>query len=319
MALQISDEQINAMSTEEKQRLAQAIQQELQNRKSMGLQGAGERITQNPIGAMTATLGGALRGLSGQAPPAQTLTQPKVNPLDEIAYRESLIRSRPPKPVVEKPKTAQEKLAEIELSNIQGGTQQPIQQEEVPAGYTKVTEGKDKYGRPITKIVEDKTYRKPEDIIKLEDKEKQKKFATEDVVSNATDMLRTIQEVRSGLKYFGAMGQIPSLPTDYDRKSWEASVNNLLSKNIIAVMNSMKQASKTGATGFGQLNRSELQLIQSASNKLNRGLSPERASELLSQLEKKMKKVVSRQEYTSANVPAENVPVSQDNDPLDIL
>ena len=112
---------------------------------------------------------------------------------------------------------------------------------------------------------------------------------------DAESQLNAIKETKKGIKYFGMMGNVPSqfapstitsLGKDYGpRKEWENNVNKLLSGRIISLMNQMKSASKTGATGFGQLNKSELNLIQNASNVLSKDLPPDVAMKYLNQLE----------------------------------
>lgn len=127
-----------------------------------------------------------------------------------------------------------------------------------------------------------------------------KKSAEQQAMENKNEMLKSdaqaqlnaIQEAKKGRKYFGPLGNVPSIAApsslfgEYGpRKEWENNVNKLLSGRIIDLMNQMKSASKTGATGFGQLNRSELQLIQSASNVLSKDLPPDVAMKYLDQLE----------------------------------
>lgn len=119
---------------------------------------------------------------------------------------------------------------------------------------------------------------------------------------NAQGQLSAIQEAKKGIKYFGAMGNVPSVVApstiltggkEYGpRKEWENNVNKLLSGRIIDLMNQMKQASKTGATGFGQLNKSELQLITNASNVLSKDLPPDIAQKYLNDLEPIYQKMI---------------------------
>lgn len=126
------------------------------------------------------------------------------------------------------------------------------------------------------------------------------------VKEQAQDTIDTIAEVRKGMKYFGFLGKVPSevAPSNiqgeyYERKNWEANIDKLLSGKIITLMNTMKQASKTGATGFGQLNQSELQLLKDASTALNRSLSPEDAKKYIDKIEESAKKVLGTNEKSS--------------------
>lgn len=142
--------------------------------------------------------------------------------------------------------------------------------------------------------------------------------------TSAEDMLRTIETVKKGKKYFGPMGEVPSIVApstilsagkDYgNRAEWEANINNLLSKKVLDIMNEMKRASKTGATGFGQLNRSELQLLKDSSTALNKKLPPEIAEKYLNQIEGLYQRVLKgKGNQISSNSPEQN------DDPMGVL
>lgn len=138
-------------------------------------------------------------------------------------------------------------------------------------------------------------------IQKLEEDKKTKTIATQNFKDSASDMLNTIGEVEKGINNFGALGQVPTInPWDYNRKEWESNVKKLLSEKIINLMNNMKQASKTGATGFGALSQKELSVLQDASTALNRGLSPDQAQKYLNDMKYKLQKILDN------NVTSEN-------------
>lgn len=120
--------------------------------------------------------------------------------------------------------------------------------------------------------------------------QKKQEEASQFVKDSAEDALNTIKEVKNGINYFGFTGGLPSIPGS-PRAKWEANINKLLSKNVIDVMTNMKQASKTGATGFGQLSEKELKVLQDASTALKRNLSPKDATEILNDMEVKLKKI----------------------------
>jgi len=69
-------------------------------------------------------------------------------------------------------------------------------------------------------------------------------------------------------------------------------VDKLKGKLIVDLMNQMKQASKTGATGFGQLSDKERQLLENASTALQKGLSEKDAQRYLNQIKEKAQKVL---------------------------
>lgn len=126
--------------------------------------------------------------------------------------------------------------------------------------------------------------------------------AAEGLKSEAEATLNTIGEVRKGKKYFGPLGGLPTVaaPSTYleneygPRMNWETNVNKLLSKRVVDLMNEMKRVSRTGATGFGQLNRSELQLLQNASTALKRELNSNDAMKYLTEIEAMYKKVLNK-------------------------
>lgn len=125
----------------------------------------------------------------------------------------------------------------------------------------------------------------------LGQKQEQVKFANESVKTAAQDTLNSIKKIKENIDFFGAFGGLPSIPGSA-RARTESEVNRLLSQKVINVMQEMKQASKTGATGFGQLSNKELELLRNASTALKRTLRPEDALEILNQLEQVTKKVL---------------------------
>lgn len=151
------------------------------------------------------------------------------------------------------------------------------------------------YLDPLKKAKLDQLQKKQQEAQQAEDNK------NEMLRSNAEDMLNTVGEVKKGMKYFGAMGNAPTLltPSAYtgeygQRKNWESNVNKLLSGKIIDLMTQMKNASKTGATGFGALSQKELAVLQEASTALNRGLSPDDASRYLNQIETMQRKALGK-------------------------
>lgn len=158
---------------------------------------------------------------------------------------------------------------------------------EVPEGYE--IAGYDQKGQPMIRkikanIAEEKLN------IEQDEKKKAQEEKSQFVKESALDTLKTIGEVEKGIGHFGLTGQLPSIPGT-ERATWEANVNKLLSGKIINLMTQMKEASKTGATGFGQLSEKELKVLQEASTALKRGLSPEAAQAILNDMKIKIKKI----------------------------
>jgi len=111
------------------------------------------------------------------------------------------------------------------------------------------------------------------------------------IKDSASDALNTIGEIEKGIGHFGLFGQLPSIPGT-ERYTWETNINKLLSGKMIDLMTKMKEASKTGATGFGQLSEKEGQILREASTALKRGLTPEKAQEYLNSMKATLQKVM---------------------------
>ena len=168
------------------------------------------------------------------------------------------------------------------------------QNTEIPDGFVRTPDGR---------ILKDPSYQPPmsqKDKFELEQKQRAMENQAQMVKDSAQDVLGTVGEVRKGMKFFGPMGDVPTIlspssliPGEYDkRKNWEVNVNKLLSEKIVNLMAEMKNASRTGATGFGQLSGPELAILQGASTALKKGLSPQDADRYLTQIENMEKRVL---------------------------
>lgn len=134
---------------------------------------------------------------------------------------------------------------------------------------------------------------------KQQEAEMAKINAEKSMRESAQGTIDTIETVKKGKKFFGPFGNMPSLAApsslvgEYGpRKEWENNINNLLSNKVVDVMTSMKRASKTGATGFGQLSNKELDLLKNASTKITRDLTPDVAMQYLDELEGIQRKIL---------------------------
>ncbi len=147
-------------------------------------------------------------------------------------------------------------------------------------------------GQPIIKKIDiDKQ-------IKREATLEQQQNATEYIRSTAQDTLETIGDIEKGIGNFGLTGKIPSIPGT-DRYVWQSNINKLLSGKMIDLMTKMKEASKTGATGFGQLSEKEGQILRDASTALNRGMPSTEAQKILNKMKIPLQKILSKQENSS--------------------
>ena len=116
------------------------------------------------------------------------------------------------------------------------------------------------------------------------------------IMDEAQDALNTIAKAKEGIDkgYFGLYGVVPAIPGT-DKYTWQANIEKLLSGKMIDLMTQMKEASKTGATGFGQLSEKEGQILRNASTALKRGIKPEEAKTILDVMEKATQKIISGQ------------------------
>jgi len=115
----------------------------------------------------------------------------------------------------------------------------------------------------------------------------------------ANQNLGSISAVKKGKEFFGPLGNLPTYaaPSSLvgkwgDRRNWETNLDRLLSGKVIEVMTNMKKASKTGATGFGQLSNKELTLLKEASTALKKDIPEEQALFYLNEMEKIQKKML---------------------------
>jgi hypothetical protein len=142
-----------------------------------------------------------------------------------------------------------------------------------------------------------KVITKPETVTreKFEAEQTEKKIQLEQksqfIKDSAQDALNTIGEVEKGIRNFGLFGNVPKIygTPEY---TWKTNVDKLLSGKMIDLMTQMKEASKTGATGFGQLTEKEGQILREASTALKKGLAPEKAQEYLNNMKAALQKVM---------------------------
>ena len=154
------------------------------------------------------------------------------------------------------------------------------------------------YVPPLNPLQQAQLDKERKSIEQAEDAQKER----EDILrEESEDIAKTITAVKSGSKYFGFAGNLPTaavpstLAEGYGpRREWEANVDKLLSGKVIEVMTNMKKASKTGATGFGQLSNKELALLKEASTALKKDLDPETALKYLNDMERINNKVLNK-------------------------
>mgnify|MGYP001576708637 CR=1 FL=1 len=131
------------------------------------------------------------------------------------------------------------------------------------------------------------------------------------ITDRTKDTLNDIAEIEKGIKgsepggsYFGLRSMVPTIPGT-SRYKWNIYLNKILAGKVVDLMTEMKNASKTGATGFGQLNKDELKVLQDGATALKAGLAPEDAQEILNNMKAVLNKVLSGSGSTDNTFPSE--------------
>ena len=134
------------------------------------------------------------------------------------------------------------------------------------------------------KRAEDKYKIKKSDAVEV----KAKKEAN--LLADSKDRLETVRYLKDNIKEFGVTGTLFALPGT-KKATWLSNFNHLISKETLAIMQGLKDASETGSTGFGQLSEKELALLVSGATKLTRGLPEKDAFKILDGMEKALMKL----------------------------
>jgi len=148
------------------------------------------------------------------------------------------------------------------------------------------------------KTVQEKKF----EIEQRENMEK-KELQSKTVKAKASDMLNTVDRLLSdkNIKQFGFTGPIPSIPGT-GKREWLAELNYLKGNQVLQLMTELKQASRTGATGFGQLSEKELELLGNSANRLSRGLPEESAKRELQRIRGMLEKILNPTTQDSGGV-----------------
>lgn len=119
---------------------------------------------------------------------------------------------------------------------------------------------------------------------------------TQATIDTAQGALNAIKEIEDKINFFGPIeGRIPAM-LNPKKIEWQANVNNLTGRNIVNLMNEMKSQSRTGATGFGQLNRAELKVIEDASMVLKKEMDEKTALKYLNQMKRAFQRIIDREQ-----------------------
>jgi hypothetical protein len=146
-------------------------------------------------------------------------------------------------------------------------------------------------------------------------------MSAQEVISGIDNLLK--EDPKTGRKRFEvAVGPIEgrtsgmALPTKKGEKSFQINqeIATLLAKKALNTITEMKNASRTGATGFGAMNEKELGLIQDDIASLDTRLSDKAFEASLNRIKQRMQKVMSQIDITEQDRLS-----LQQEDPLGIL
>lgn len=161
------------------------------------------------------------------------------------------------------------------------------------------TVGYDQKGNPMIRKIKRNVQGEKFDIEQGEKKQRGEEIASLARETAQSD-LDTITEIEKGMGNFGIQGIIPAFPGT-SKSNWQANIDKLLSSKIIEVMTDMKTASKTGATGFGQLSNKELEVLRQSSTQLKKTLSPQDAKRYLEIRKEKLQKILQSNSQINPN------------------
>lgn len=165
----------------------------------------------------------------------------------------------------------------------------PYGMENIPEGM-EVT-GYDQKGQPMIRKIAPESVAEKKFKVEEEERKTAASKKSELVLNSANDTLKTIAEIEKDAGNFGLLGGFPSIPGT-PRVNWEANIDKLLSGKVLDTIMALKDASKTGATGFGQLNLKELETLQKASTALKRTSSQKDAQRYLNDMKVSMNKII---------------------------
>lgn len=164
--------------------------------------------------------------------------------------------------------------------------------------------------------------RELEEEKKLEKKKAVNAFmSAQEVISGIDNLLK--EDPKTGRKRFEvAVGPVEgrtsgmALPTKKGEKSFQINqeIKTLLAQKALNTITEMKNASRTGATGFGAMNEKELGLIEADIASLDPRLSDTAFEASLNRIKKRMQKVMSQIDITEQDRLS-----LQQEDPLGIL
>lgn len=294
-----SPEELDAAIADLKTRLARERSQELMGKVSTGLGQVGDVFLQKgelkPPERKESVADSINEFIAKERLKQQIANEAPLSPSEEKAkmeldaIRKDLAGQDTTQPVISLPT---DNVAQSVSSKPLIPTATTMTKDNAPSQFIRKSKGKDIYGREQYEDVPNKEYdiwaKKQEKLDELSiDNERKSQF----IKDSTQDTLDTIVEIKKGMGNFGLTGTWPSIPGT-SRANWEANINKLLSGKIIDIMTKMKEASKTGATGFGQLSNKELGVLQESSTALKKWLSPEDAGRYLKKMEDILQKVM---------------------------
>jgi hypothetical protein len=129
----------------------------------------------------------------------------------------------------------------------------------------------------------------------MQDKAETREAKSTSAIDAASSSLSAIDHLIANKNYFGAIeGRMPA-GLNQGKREWAKNYDFLEAKNILSVINEMKNQSRTGATGFGNMNAGELKVLRDASMRLDKQLDEKTAEKYLLEMKKAFQTIIDRE------------------------
>jgi len=118
---------------------------------------------------------------------------------------------------------------------------------------------------------------------------------SQSAVDSASSSVDAINHLIKNKNYFGPIeGRMPA-GINTGKREWAKNYDFLEANKILSVINEMKNQSRTGATGFGNMNEGELRVLTNAAMKLDKQLDEATAEKYLIEMRDAFNKIIDRE------------------------
>lgn len=148
----------------------------------------------------------------------------------------------------------------------------------------------------------------PQDLQYIQDKTQETLSALDEIL-DVKGKLKPEMRTAVGKSRMAGLQYIPGSQT----RTAEATIKRLKDRVTLDLLQEMKSRSKTGATGFGQLNLKELGVLESAASKIDPALSEDALEAELVRIKEKLRKVLLPEDgFTPTVVPEGKKPTASE-------